>query len=104
MIKVLKCENIANFLFWEFFQKSFSQFEGNFYAYLHAKNHLHSTSFFRYFKEIANLLFWVIWACLATHKTIVSILGLLQRYACLLACLTTHTKTVSTCRKTAMFI
>ena len=24
-------------------------------------------SFLRYCKEIANLLFWVIWACLATH-------------------------------------
>ena len=26
-----------------------------------------STSFFRYCKEISNLLFWVIWACLSTH-------------------------------------
>ena len=25
-------------------------------------------SFLRYCKEIANLLFWVIWACLATHS------------------------------------
>ena len=54
-------------------QKSLYQFEGNFHAYLHAKNQLQSTSVFRYFKEIANLLFWVIWACLATHKMVVSI-------------------------------
>ena len=32
------------------------------------KRQLHSTSFLRYFKEIANLLFWVIWACLDTHN------------------------------------
>ena len=31
------------------------------------KNQLHCTSFLRYFKKIANLLFWVIWACLNTH-------------------------------------
>ena len=31
------------------------------------------TSFLTYLEEIANLLFWVIWACLATHKIIVSI-------------------------------
>ena len=48
-------------------QKSLYQFEGNFHANLHAKNQLHSTSFLRYFKEKANLLFWVILACLTTH-------------------------------------
>ena len=31
------------------------------------KNQLQCTSFLRYFKKIANLLFWVIWACLNTH-------------------------------------
>ena len=31
------------------------------------------TFFLRYCKEIENLLFWVIWACLATPKMIVSI-------------------------------
>ena len=35
------------------------------------ENHIIKTSllnsFLRYCKEIANLLFWVIWACLATH-------------------------------------
>ena len=31
------------------------------------KSTLSLTSFLRYCKEIANLLFWVIWACLATH-------------------------------------
>ena len=38
-------------------QKSLYQFEGNFQAYLHAKNQLQPTSFLRYFKEIVNLYF-----------------------------------------------
>ena len=31
------------------------------------KSTLSFTSFLRYCREIANFLFWVIWACLATH-------------------------------------
>ena len=48
-------------------QKSLHQFEEDFHTYLHAKNQLHSTSFLRYFKEIADLLFWVILAYLVTQ-------------------------------------
>ena len=29
--------------------------------------HIKNPSFLRYFKKIPNLLFWVIWACMATH-------------------------------------
>ena len=49
-------------------QKSLYQSEGDVHAYLHAKKQLHSTSFLRYFKEIANLPFWVIWACLVNTQ------------------------------------
>ena len=38
-------------------QKALYQFEGNFLAYLHAKNKLQSTSLLRYFKQIVNLYF-----------------------------------------------
>ena len=41
--------------------KCWNKFVGNFDVYLHAKKSTSSlTSFLRYFKEIANLLFWVI--------------------------------------------
>ena len=70
------CKDTANFLFWRMFdhphQKSYYHFAENFYAKMHSKNHhsstLSFTSFLRYYKEIANL-FWVIWVCLATHKS-----------------------------------
>ena len=54
-------------------QKSQYQFIGNFHLYLHVKGHLHLqsqlTSFLKHCKGIESLLFWVIWACLATHTS-----------------------------------
>ena len=48
-------------------QKSQSKFVGNVHAFLHAKKATSSLiSFLGYCKEIAHLLFWVIWAYLAT--------------------------------------
>ena len=48
------------------YQKSLYQFEGKFHAYLHAKNQLHSTCFWRHFNKTANLLILVIWVWLIT--------------------------------------
>ena len=43
-------------------------FEETFEVYQQAKNQLHSFTFsLRYCKDIVNLLFWVLWACLAKY-------------------------------------
>ena len=64
----------ANSLFWELWEyltnpsKSYYQIVASFHAYLRAKKSTSSlNSFLRYRKEIANFLFSVNWACLATH-------------------------------------
>ena len=45
-----------------------SQLVASFHAYLHAKNQPQIiSSFLRYCREIANLLFWVIWHACQTH-------------------------------------
>ena len=47
-----------------------SSFKENFGVYLHAKkSYLFLTSFLKYYKAIANLLLWVLWARLATPST-----------------------------------
>ena len=58
-------ENFGNA--WPSHQNSYN-FAGNFHAYLHAEiSSLSLTSFLGYCKEIANVLSWVIWACLVIH-------------------------------------
>ena len=41
-------------------------------VYLHAKNQLHLTSFLRYYKDIANLLFWELWESLTIPIKIIA--------------------------------
>ena len=60
---------------WPSPSKSYYQFVENFKAYLHAEDQLHQALFLKILQKIAYLIFWVIWAYLATHtpKIILSI-------------------------------
>ena len=67
------------------YPKCWNQLVGNFDVYLHAKKSTSSlASFFRYCKDIVNLLFWELWKGLTISiKIIVSICS---KLSCLSAC------------------
>ena len=124
--------NFITYFFLKIFKKPQHRFEETFDVYLQAKKSTSSFTFsLRYCEDIANLLFWVLWVCLAMHtqsdnirlqKTFVFICGQKTKFIshvfleihkiytnfliCVLwACLTTHTQNDNmNLQKTSMFI
>ena len=58
--------NMSGYFYQNNNAKKLQKLDRNFDVYLHAKKSTSSlTSFMRYYKEIANLLFWKFWECLS---------------------------------------